>query len=176
MQKLPSVLLEMDPRDPTTPVLDAHVELEVSIFADWQVVLRDLISLRKIGVEVVLAIKLGEGSDLAVERQGCADRLLHCFFVDDGKRSWKTKAHRTRERIGRRREVVGGAPAEHLALGEHLGVDLEPNDNFVACGDRHQPAARIKGDWSLRKSAAASNAKATCSIVSSRNPGAMICR
>jgi len=68
MQELPGVLLEMDPGDPATPVLAADFELEVPIPADWQVVLRDLISLRKIGVEVVLAIKLGKGSYLAVER------------------------------------------------------------------------------------------------------------
>src|ERR1700686_1843611 len=174
--QLAGVFFEMNAGNAATPRLAVDIEVEVPVAAERQVVLRDLISLGQVRIEGVLAVELREFRNLAVEREGGADGRLDRFPVDHRERSWESEADRAGVRVGRRHEVVGRAPAEHLALRQHLGMDLEPDDHFEARGHRHQATARINGDWSWRKSAAASNAKATCSIVSSRNPGAMTCR
>ena len=158
MLQLAGVLFEVHSGDSAAPGLAFDVELEATVTAEWQIVLRNLIALGQIGVEVVLAIELRELGDLAVQRECGTDGRLDRPPVDHWQGPRQPEADGARVRVGRRYEIVGRAPAEHLALRQHLGMDLEPHDDFVARGDRHQAAARINGDWSLRKSAAASKA------------------
>ena len=52
-------------------------ELEMSVERQRQVVLRDLVALGQVRVEVVLAVELGEGGDVAVQRERGAHREVH---------------------------------------------------------------------------------------------------
>ena len=96
-----------------------------------QVVLRDLISLRKIRVEVVLAVELGERRDVAVQRERRADRELHRLLVHGRQDSRHAETHGAGVLVRRGIDVVRRATAEHLAAREQLRVDLEPDDHLV---------------------------------------------
>src|SRR6202048_700606 len=100
----------MDARDPNHPAVD----LELAAAGDRQVVLADLVALRKIRIEVVLAVELGVPGHLAVERQGGLYDLFDGPGVDYRKHSGHAKADLADVGVRRRPQVVGGAAAEHL--------------------------------------------------------------
>ena len=76
VDRLRRILLEMGPNDPDLEVALRHGHYHPAIFARWHIVLGDLISLRQVGVEVVLAGEHGAGRDLAAEREPELDRPL----------------------------------------------------------------------------------------------------
>ena len=158
VEQLAGVLLQMGPRDAAAPRLAIDLELEVALAAERQVILRDLVTLGQVRIEVVLTVELGEFRDLAAERQPGPDGLLHGAPVDHRQRPWERQADGAGVGVGRSREVVRGAAAEHLALGQDLGVHLEPDHHLVARCDGHQAAASISGERSLLKPAAVSKA------------------
>ena len=129
--QLAGVFFEMDAGNAAPPGLAFHVELEATVAAEWQIVLRDLVALGQIGIEVVLAVELRELRNLAIEGERGADGRLDRPSVDHGEGARESEADRAGVGIRRRRQVVGGAAAEHLALGQHLGVDLESDHDLV---------------------------------------------
>ena len=158
MEQFPRVFLEVDAGDAATARLAFDVEFEVTVATEGQVILRDLVALGQVGIEVILAVELGEFRNLAVQGERGPDRALDRAPVDHGERTRQAEAHGAGVRVWGGRQVIRRARAEHLALRQHLGVDLEADHDFVACRDGAHAAARMSGDCSLRKSAAVSKA------------------
>ena len=92
--------------------------------AERLVVLADLVRLRQVGVEVVLAVEHGAVGDLAAEREAEPDRPLDRLPVRHRQRAREGKADRARVRV-LGRAVAGRAAAEHLRPRAQLDVDLE---------------------------------------------------
>src|SRR5437660_438738 len=98
--------------------------LQITIAAEGQIVLADLIILRQIGIEVVLAIPLGERRDLAVECQRRAKAQLECPPIHHRQTSRQTKTDRTCGGV-RRQAELRAAPAEQLRARQKLNVNFQ---------------------------------------------------
>ncbi len=98
-----------------------------SMLSQRLVELRNLVPLRQIGIEVVLAGKNRPLPHLAVQRQRGQRGKLHRPPIQHRQRPRQPQAHRADVRIRRRPEPVH-APAERLRLRQQLDVDLEPDD------------------------------------------------
>src|SRR5579859_5856187 len=138
---LARVLLHVHARDADTPRRAAHLDVEVPLVAERLVVLADLVALRQVRVEVVLAGEAARRGDGAREGQRGAHRHRDGVRVEHGQRARQPQAHRAHLRVGRR-AVVGGAAAEGLAAREQLRVHLQPDDGLV----RH--CTECLGDYS----------------------------
>ncbi len=151
VQRLAGVFLEVDAGDAHAPGPAAGLELERPLARQRPFVLRDLIALRQIGIEVVLAREDRQLVDAAAERQTRADAELDGHPIEDRERSRKTQADGADVRV-RRRAECGAAAAENLGSGEELGVDFQADDWLV--GDHvceQGPAARTAADTPLSK-------------------------
>jgi hypothetical protein len=102
----------------------------VPFVADWRVVLRDLIALREIRIEVVLAGELRSSRDSTLQRQAQADRKLDNPVIKHRKRPRMPEGDRVNVYIGLRTES-GGLGAERLAFGLKLAMNLESDDRLV---------------------------------------------
>ena len=97
--------------------------------AEGLVVLRDLVALRIVRVEVVLAVEDSVLGDLAAEREAESDRPLDRLPVRHGQRPRMREANRAGARVGGV-ERPDRATAEHLRPRLQLDVDLEADDGF----------------------------------------------
>src|ERR687897_5352 len=87
-----SVFLDVDTSDAGSPRLAPGNELEMSVNRQRKVVLRDLVALRQVGVEVVLAVEFAEWWNHTVERNASQDRRLNSRFVQHRQRARGTTA------------------------------------------------------------------------------------
>src|SRR5215217_39037 len=149
--------------------VDAHVPQPAGR-AERDVVLADLVALRVVGIEVVLAVEYRPRRDLALERQGDLQPEADGLLVDGRKRPGVGKAHRARVdvRLVAERER---AAAEHLRPGLELDVDLQPDDGLVFVRERHQLAPGAASN-----PIAPSIANAASRRPDSVNAGEVICR
>jgi hypothetical protein len=129
MDRLRCVLLEVRALDPDHAIPVGAGRLEAAVHAQRLVVLGDLVALRIVRVEVVLAVEDGLLGDLAAEREAEQDRPLHRLAVRHRQRTRERQADRARVRV-RRVEVCDLAAAEHLRPRLQVDVDLEPDDRF----------------------------------------------
>ena len=125
------VLLEVD-------AVDANVA-QPPARGQRDVVLADLVALRVVGIEVVLAVEDRPRGDLALERQGDLQRVADRLLVDHRQRARVRQADRAGVdvRLVAERER---AAAEHLRPRRELDVDLQADHGLVAVG--HQPVVR----------------------------------
>ena len=130
VQRLARVLLEMQALDPDPDrMVGGEVDLDLPLADDRALVLGNLIALRQVGIEVVLAVEGRAAVDLGLEAEAGAHRLSHAFAVDD-------RQHARHRRVDERNMRVGLAAERRRSAGEqlrargHLGVDLEPDDHF----------------------------------------------
>ncbi len=137
VQELAGVLLEMEPLDPHA--LRVMGERQQSALGKRTVVLADLVALRQVGVEVVLAREDRGGMDLAAQRRGERDGQVDGMAVDHRQGARVSQAHRADQGVRLGPEPVG-APAEHLALRQQLDMDLQPDDRLIV---RHLAAKSI---------------------------------
>ena len=100
------------------------------LLASGIVVLADLVALREVGIEVVLAVEDRPRDDLALERPGDHQRELDRPLVGHRQRARMPEAHRARMDVGLVAERQP-ATAEHLRAGRELDVDLEPDHRLV---------------------------------------------
>ena len=123
VHQLGSVLFQVD-------AVDADIA-QSPVCGQRDVVLGDLVRLRIVGIEVVLAVEDGTGSDLAAQGESDLDAVLDRLRVDDRKASRVGQADRAGVDVGvvAEREL---AAAEHLRPRSQLDVDLEADDRFVA--------------------------------------------
>src|ERR1019366_1161127 len=159
VDELRSVLLQVDAMDP-------HVA-EPATAAQRHVVLRDLVALRQVRVEVVLAVEQRALGDLAAERQPDHQPVVDRTLVDHRQGPRQAEADRAGVDVGliSEREL---ATAEHLRARSQLDVDLQP-DHRLVCHTAHPPPPRRAGLPS--KPIACSSANATSSMRLSLNAG-----
>ena len=112
----------------------SSADLERAAGRQRPVVLGDLVSLREVGIEVVLPREDRARMHLAAERDRGAHGELHRARVQHRQRARVAEADRADLRV-RRRAVRGRAAAEDLARGRELDVDLEADDGLVALGE-----------------------------------------
>ena len=146
MDEAAGVLLDVDAGDPGSPRLAAD-ELEVSVDRQREIVLRNLVALGQVGVEVVLAVELAEGRNLAVERDAGQDAASMAAWFSTG------SAPGSRRRRGRRgcsaaRRRTRPSSRSTSWIREQLGVDFESDDRLVAVAGR----ASSRPDQELTKS------------------------
>ena len=140
VQRLAGVLLQMQPLDADLQPLAAcpgprsgvGVDLHHALADDRPLVLRDLIALRQVGIEVVLAVEHGDEIDLGVEPQARAHGLRHASLVDHRQHARHGRIDERDMGIGLAAELGGGG-GEQLGLGGDLGVHLQ--------ADHHLPVA-----------------------------------
>ena len=94
-----------------------------------QLVLGDLVALRQVGIEIVLAGENRLLVDRAVERQGRLGGKVDRPAVQDRQRPREPQAHRAHAGI-RGMSETRAAAAENLRICEEPGVYFEPNDGF----------------------------------------------
>ena len=78
------------------------MERDVAAEAEGQVILTDLVILRHIRIEVVLAVEFADLRNFAAEHEPCQCRQVQCLFVHDGERTGKAQANRAHVGIGLR--------------------------------------------------------------------------
>jgi hypothetical protein len=77
------ILLQMKPLDADADFLAfGQLDHDLAFAHDGRLVLADLISLRQIGVEIILPIEHGFPVDLRFQTEAGAHRLAHAFLID----------------------------------------------------------------------------------------------
>jgi hypothetical protein len=135
VDRLRGVLLEVRANDPNGSIALALGHRERAARAQRNVVLGDLVALREVGIEVVLAVEERVLGDLAPQREPEFDRRFDRGTVRHRQRT------RMREADGTGVGVRLASPsrrtrAEHLRSRLQLHVDLEPDDRFPALAHR----------------------------------------
>jgi hypothetical protein len=117
--------------------LDRHLEagavgefdLDGALEGDRLVVLADLVVLREVRVEVVLAREPRRRGDLAAEREAEADRVMHRLLVDDRQRARQSETDGRDHGVRLTGATVGRGRVrcirEHLRLRVELDMHLE---------------------------------------------------
>src|SRR5439155_8553233 len=157
------VLLEVSAHDPDLDAALGRRQRDRPVHAERLVVLGDLVALRQVGVEVVLAVEDGPAGDVTAERVAEQDRHLDRALVRHWQSPRMREADRARARV-LRREVLELAAAEHLRPRLQVDVDLEPDDRLPAHaslgGTKSNSSARSRA-WALRKSRFSENCRPT---------------
>src|SRR3989344_6587568 len=105
MDQCAGVLFQMDAGDTYAQKLPAgHERL---------VVLRDLVALRQVGVEIVLAVELGYGRDLAAQSQSDLQNMRHRLLVYGRQSPRVAEANRADVRVWPCRLWIVPGVAEH---------------------------------------------------------------
>ena len=134
VQALAGVLLQMQTLD-THRAYPAvrHIDLDHALAHDRVLELRDLIALRLVGIEVVLAVEHRAQVDLGVEAKTGAHRLLHAALVDHGQHAGHAGVDQRHLGVGigaERRRRAG----EELGFGDDLGMDFESEHDLPVAG------------------------------------------
>jgi hypothetical protein len=96
--------------------------------------LADLVALRQITIEVVLAIKVSARRDAAAQSQSSPHGQAQRFAIQDGQGAWLCAAHRTHARVGSCTKLDGTAkggvvigisdqmkiPVKYIGVGEKM--------------------------------------------------------
>src|SRR5215204_2438878 len=125
------VLFDVHPCNPGLSRLPCGNELEPPIDCQREIELRNLVSLRQVRVEVVLAVELAERRNRAVERNPRQDRRLDSRFIKCWQCAGETAADHTDERVRGCVGISSRTAAVHLGFREQLGVDFESDDRLV---------------------------------------------
>jgi hypothetical protein len=140
---LARVLLHVDAGQPDAPGLAVDDDLDLAARADRLLVHADLVALRQVRVEVVLAGEARTRRDAASGGQPGADRELDDAAVQHRQHARHAEAHRADVDVGRCTER-GRAAAEDLRAGEQLGMHLEADH-------RLEPVLRPRHGSGLRR-------------------------
>ena len=112
-----------------SPTIDRHLA-----FADDRLlVLGDLIALRQVRVEVVLAVEAALQVDLGGDTEAGAHGLRDALAVDHRQHPRHRRVDQADVRVGRRAER-GRRAGEQLRPGNHLGMNLHADDDFPVAG------------------------------------------
>jgi len=129
VQRLARVLLEVRAGEAHALLALAQHDRDRAAGDDRLLVLADLVALRKVRVEIVLAREDAARGDRAAHREPEADRTFDRAAVEDRQRPGEREIHGARLRVGRGAERGGGA-REDLRRGRELRVGLEADDDF----------------------------------------------
>ena len=116
VQRLAGVLLEMQPLDADRDGLAAlEIDDHLALADDRLLVLADLVALRQVGIEIVLAVEHRLPVDLRLQPEPGADRLPHAFLVDHRQHAGHGGVDQRDMAVGRAAELGRGA-GEQLRL------------------------------------------------------------
>ena len=131
MQGLAGILLQMRASD--ADGLDGAViehDVELAALHHGQFVLADLIALRQIGVEIILAREHRAARDFRPDAQTEFDRPAKGFGVQHRQHGRICQIDQVRLGVRRRRAVSRRRAGKNLRLRCELGVYLQPDDYF----------------------------------------------
>ena len=141
VQRLAGVLLEVGAGQVDAMGDVADEELDAAALDDRRLVLADLVALRQVGVEVVLAREDRHRRDRRADRQAEADRPLDGAAIGDRQRAGQGEIDRRRLRV-RRGAERGRRAAEDLRAGRQLRVGLDADHDLEAAHQRARPPRR----------------------------------
>ena len=110
-----------------------QVDLDRALAHDRVLVLRDLVALRQVGIEVVLAVEHRAQVDLRVEPEAGAHRLLDAALVDHRQHAGHGGVDQRHLGVGIGAER-GRRAGEELGVGDDLGMDFQPEHDFPIAG------------------------------------------
>ncbi len=158
MEELARVLLEVDPHEADRARPRRRVDLDPPAGRERAVVLGDLVSLREVRIEVVLAREARVAVDRRAHGRREAQRERDGVAVQDRQRPGETEADRAGRFVGGRADG-DRTGAEDLRARLELGVDFQPDDGenprlFRRFDGRHRGilARRTSGRGSARLS------------------------
>ncbi len=127
---LSRILLEVRPRDPDR-LCGAVIEHDAdrSVADDRMLVLADLIALRQVGIEIILAREDRPRCDLRIDGEAEFDRHAQRLAIEHRERPRIGEIHQIRLRVGRR-TVCRGRAREYLRARRQLRMDFETDDDF----------------------------------------------
>ena len=111
-------------------------KVNVAVSAERQVVLGYLVALGKVGIKIVLSVKLGEARDVAVEREARHRSKLHVALAYARHGSGKPQANRANAGVGHSAVTVF-ASAKGLGFSQKLRVNFAADYDFCFF-DRHR--------------------------------------
>lgn len=111
-------------------------KVDVAVRAKGQVVLRDLVALGKVGIKIMLSVKLCEARDVAVEREAGHRSKLHIALAYARHGSWKAQANRANAGVGHSAVTIF-ASAKGFGFSQKLRVDFAADYDFCFF-DRHE--------------------------------------
>ena len=124
MNQLAGIFFHMDPGDADPFGFAAHFDIQITAFADRQVILRGLEVFRQVRIIVVLAVKFAVSGNFAIQSQAGTNRKLQHFFVQHRQYAGQSEADRADVRVLVAAEF-GGAAAEYLGRGFQLRMDFQ---------------------------------------------------
>ncbi len=134
VHQLAGILLDMDALDPNRlGLLALGLDGDRTLTDKRMIKLRNLVTLRQIGVEVVLAIEARPCVDLGIQRHAGAHRLTDALLVEHGQ-------HAGHGRVDEADLAVGLGPERGRRTGEELGlrrdlrVDLKADHDLPLAG------------------------------------------
>ena len=113
MQRLAGILFEMHAHDPDAPRSLLAAQFDAPVDGERLLVLRDLITLRQVRIEVILARENRPVPDGAAERQRGANREIDRGPVEHRQRAGQSETDRADVRV-RRRAERSAASAENF--------------------------------------------------------------
>jgi hypothetical protein len=84
VQQARRILLQVDAGNADAPLLALIFNSEITVPAERNIILRDLITFHQVRIRIVLAIKFGVFGDGAVEGKGRHNGVGYRLLVDDG--------------------------------------------------------------------------------------------
>src|SRR5690606_10166220 len=180
MQALAGVLLKMQAGDADLARLAVlEIDGDHALADDRLQILADLIALRQIGIEIILAIEHRIFVDLGFEAKAGPHRLLHRVSVDNRQHARHRRVDEGDLAVGRR-AIGRGGTGEELRCGGHLRVDFKTDHNFPVAGrafDNHTHCYPLHQSAGFAvKAAASSSTPETRNMVSSSNGRPITCR
>ena len=145
-------------------------DLDVAVLDDRLLVLADLVALRQVRIEVILAREDRAARHAGADGEPEHDCHAHGFAVQHRQHAGVAEVHEVRLDV-RRRAVGGRRAGEDLRARRELRVDLEADDGFPFHGGAHANA----GGMRRCQSVARCQACAAASSRSSAKCGPMIC-
>ena len=118
---------------PTSIVVAVDVDLHLALADDRLLVLGDLIALRQVGIEVVLAVEHRDQVDLGLQAKAGAHGLGDAGLVDHRQHARHGRIDQRDVAVGLAAERRGGA-GEQLGLGGDLGVHLQADHDLPVAG------------------------------------------
>ena len=117
MHQLACILLHVNTGDADALLALGSLNIHIAMLADWQIILGCLPVLRQVRIIIILAVKLGEIVNLAVQGKTCLDGKLQHPFIQH--RQYPRQAKADRAYMGIMLRAEGGCTAA-----ENLGIRL----------------------------------------------------
>jgi hypothetical protein len=129
VHQLAGILLDMNPLDTDDFLTLIGFDGQRSLAHDRMIKLRNLIALRQIGIEIILAIEAAPVMDFGIDGQPGTYRLLHAFAVQHRQHSRHCGVDQRNLSV-RFRTEFGRCAGEQLGVGRNLRVNLKADHDL----------------------------------------------